>query len=83
MIIDSCMFYNDLAVYEGFGGIVLAKEEGENISRALGKKNNLILQNHGLVCPTTPWTHLLVTFLSLVIWFRGLWEKTLQFAIIP
>ncbi|PGH36933.1 hypothetical protein GX50_00167 [[Emmonsia] crescens] len=46
---DSCMFYNDLAVYEGFGGIVLAKEEGENISRALGKKNNLILQNHGLI----------------------------------
>ncbi|OJD17482.1 hypothetical protein ACJ73_08796 [Blastomyces percursus] len=46
---DSCMFYQDLAVYEGFGGIVLAKEEGENISRALGEKKNLILQNHGLI----------------------------------
>ncbi|KLJ09523.1 L-fuculose-phosphate aldolase [Blastomyces silverae] len=46
---DSCMFYEDLAVYEGFGGIVLAKEEGENISRALGEKKNLILQNHGLI----------------------------------
>ncbi|PGG98017.1 hypothetical protein AJ79_09009 [Helicocarpus griseus UAMH5409] len=47
---DSCMFYDDLAVYEGFGGIVLAKEEGENIVRALGpRKRNLILQNHGLI----------------------------------
>ncbi|QSS65544.1 hypothetical protein I7I51_06388 [Histoplasma capsulatum] len=49
MIVDSCMFYDDLAVYEGFGGIVLVKEEGENISRALGSKKNLILQNHGLI----------------------------------
>ncbi|EEQ84878.2 L-fuculose-phosphate aldolase [Blastomyces dermatitidis ER-3] len=46
---DSCMFYEDLAVYEGFGGHVLAKEEGENISRALEEKKNLILQNHGLI----------------------------------
>ncbi|OAX81075.1 hypothetical protein ACJ72_04588 [Emergomyces africanus] len=51
---DSCMFYDDLAVYEGFGGIVLAKEEGENISRALGNKNNLILQNHRVQSPPPP-----------------------------
>ena len=42
------MFYEDLAVYEGFGGIVLAKEEGVHIATALGKtKKNVILQNHG------------------------------------
>ncbi|CAH0040391.1 unnamed protein product [Clonostachys solani] len=47
---DSCMFYNDLAVYEGFGGIVLAKEEGQHIANALGPvKKNAILQNHGLL----------------------------------
>ncbi|KXH31266.1 class II Aldolase and Adducin domain-containing protein [Colletotrichum salicis] len=47
---DSCMFYNDLSVYEGFGGVVLAKEEGEHIADALGPTNkNIILQNHGLL----------------------------------
>lgn len=45
---DCCMFYNDLSVYEGFGGVVLAKEEGENIAKALGPtRKNVILQNHG------------------------------------
>ncbi|WDK10215.1 class II Aldolase and Adducin domain-containing protein [Colletotrichum graminicola] len=47
---DSCMFYNDLSVYQGFGGVVLAKEEGEHIADALGPTNkNIILQNHGLL----------------------------------
>ncbi|KAK7457625.1 class II Aldolase and Adducin domain-containing protein [Colletotrichum acutatum] len=37
-------------VYEGFGGVVLAKEEGEHIAEALGPTNkNIILQNHGLL----------------------------------
>ena len=45
---DSCMFYDDLAVYERVGGIVLAKEEGQHIADALGpRKKNAILQNHG------------------------------------
>lgn len=44
------MFYDNLAVYEGFGGVVLAKEEGVHISNALGTANkNVILQNHGYV----------------------------------
>lgn len=44
------MFYDNLAVYEGFGGVVLAREEGTHISNALGSaKKNLILQNHGYV----------------------------------
>lgn len=46
---DSCMFYKDHAVYNSFKGVVLAKEEGQNIARALGNKKALILQNHGLL----------------------------------
>ncbi|VUC29953.1 unnamed protein product [Clonostachys rosea] len=47
---DSCYFYNDLSIYEGFGGVVLAREEGERIAEALGPKNmSVILQNHGLL----------------------------------
>lgn len=47
---DCCSFYNDLAVYEGFGGVAVASEEGENIAKALGPtKKNAILQNHGYV----------------------------------
>lgn len=29
---DACAYHNDLAVYEGFGGVVLAAEEGQNIT---------------------------------------------------
>ncbi|KAL4949879.1 class II aldolase and Adducin domain-containing protein [Aspergillus filifer] len=47
---DSCMFYNDLAVYPSFGGVVFSTEEGHRISDALGTtKKNIILQNHGLL----------------------------------
>ena len=47
---DSCMFYDDLAVYTNFGGVVFAKEEGDRIANALGSsKKNIILQNHGLL----------------------------------
>lgn len=47
---DSCMFYEDLAVYAAFGGVVLAPEEGVNIARALGPRSkNIILQNHGIL----------------------------------
>ncbi|GAA5973031.1 hypothetical protein JCM11641_000371 [Rhodosporidiobolus odoratus] len=47
---DACTFYDNQAVYKSFGGIVLAQEEGENIAKALGKKNMVaILQNHGLL----------------------------------
>ncbi|CAL5872045.1 uncharacterized protein PFLUO_LOCUS6302 [Penicillium psychrofluorescens] len=45
---DSCMFYNDLAVYPSFGGVVFAAEEGCRIASAMGPtKKNLLLQNHG------------------------------------
>ncbi|PAV19523.1 hypothetical protein PNOK_0445700 [Pyrrhoderma noxium] len=47
---DSCLFYDNLAVYKSFGGIVLAPEEGKRIAEALGPKNKTcILQNHGLL----------------------------------
>lgn len=42
------MFLENLAVYQGFGGIVLAEEEGVRLANTLGRnKLNLILQNHG------------------------------------
>jgi ribulose-5-phosphate 4-epimerase/fuculose-1-phosphate aldolase len=45
---DCCYFYDDLSVYAGFGGVVLASAEGEELAKALGPKNrHLILQNHG------------------------------------
>lgn len=47
---DSCMFYDDLAVYSNFGGVVFAKEEGGKLAAALGPRHkNIILQNHGLL----------------------------------
>ena len=46
---DSCAFYNDLAVYNSFKGVVLAKEEGDNIAKAIGNKKACMLQNHGLL----------------------------------
>ncbi|KAJ9137896.1 L-fuculose-phosphate aldolase [Pleurostoma richardsiae] len=53
---DCCYFYNDLSVYGGFGGVVLASAEGLELARQLGPKNkNLILQNHGLIsCGSNP-----------------------------
>jgi len=46
---DSCVFHNDLAVYNSFRGIVLAADEGRQIAAALGDKKAALLQNHGLL----------------------------------
>ncbi|KAH8681135.1 class II aldolase and Adducin domain-containing protein [Xylariales sp. PMI_506] len=46
---DACAFYNDIAHYDSFGGIVLGPEEGINIAKALGQKKAAILANHGLL----------------------------------
>lgn len=46
---DACAFYDDLAVYDSFRGVVLVKEEGENIAKSLGNKKAVLLQNHGLL----------------------------------
>ncbi|EIW60087.1 class II aldolase/adducin domain-containing protein [Trametes versicolor FP-101664 SS1] len=49
---DSCAFYEDHALYDQYGGLVLGEEEGEHIAKALGKKKAAILQNHGLLVAT-------------------------------
>lgn len=47
---DACYFHNRHSVYNNFGGIVLAAEEGRRIAEALGPTNHsVILMNHGLL----------------------------------
>jgi ribulose-5-phosphate 4-epimerase/fuculose-1-phosphate aldolase len=46
---DVCIFYNAHSIYENFGGVVLEKEEGIRLAKALGKGKAIILQNHGLL----------------------------------
>lgn len=46
---DSCAFWNDHAVYDDFGGVVVELDEGDRIARALGNNKAAILQNHGLL----------------------------------
>ncbi|KAJ6111548.1 hypothetical protein N7523_007609, partial [Penicillium sp. IBT 18751x] len=46
---DSLRFYEDHAVYDNFGGVVVDKAEGERIAKSLGKCKAVILQNHGLL----------------------------------
>ncbi|KAF2122892.1 class II aldolase/adducin domain-containing protein [Lophiotrema nucula] len=46
---DSLRFYKSHGVYQQFGGVVLAEEEGENIAKALGNGKAAILQNHGIL----------------------------------
>jgi ribulose-5-phosphate 4-epimerase/fuculose-1-phosphate aldolase len=47
---DSCKFYKSHAVYNSYGGVVLAAEEGAMIAKALGPTNHsCILRNHGLL----------------------------------
>ncbi|KAI1822809.1 class II aldolase and Adducin domain-containing protein [Xylaria intraflava] len=62
---DACAFYNDVALYENFGGIVLGPEEGLRIAEHLGPKKAAILSNHGLLtCGNT--------IESCVFWFMSL-----------
>lgn len=47
---DSCMFFEDLAVYEGFGGVVFGEDEGRRIAAAMGDRvRSVILRNHGIL----------------------------------
>jgi ribulose-5-phosphate 4-epimerase/fuculose-1-phosphate aldolase len=46
---DSLRFYKNHAVYDNFGGVVLDREEGKRIAKALGNGKAVILQNHGLI----------------------------------
>ena len=42
---DTCKFYNAHSVYNSYGGVVLAAEEGERIAEALGSGKGCILMN--------------------------------------
>ncbi|KAJ3527820.1 hypothetical protein NM208_g10516 [Fusarium decemcellulare] len=47
---DVCNFYDALAVYDDYGGIVFAGDEGTRIAASLGAKNKAaILMSHGLL----------------------------------
>ncbi|KAI3331554.1 class II aldolase and Adducin domain-containing protein [Xylariaceae sp. AK1471] len=62
---DTCAFYNDIAHYDSFGGIVLGPEEGLQIAESLGQKKAAILANHGLLACGS-------TVESCVFWFTSL-----------
>ena len=46
---DACAFYNDHAVYNDYGGVVVELDEGARIAKALGTKKAAVLQSHGLL----------------------------------
>ncbi|KIN04194.1 hypothetical protein OIDMADRAFT_102483 [Oidiodendron maius Zn] len=46
---DALRFYKSHSVYDSFGGIVLDRQEGIRIAKALGQGKACILQNHGLL----------------------------------
>ncbi|KAI5474247.1 agmatinase [Pseudohyphozyma bogoriensis] len=46
---DACIFHNDLALYDMFGGVVLDSTESKRICKAIGDKKAVILCNHGLL----------------------------------
>jgi ribulose-5-phosphate 4-epimerase/fuculose-1-phosphate aldolase len=52
---DAIRFYDDLSLYDAYGGTVVSTEEGRRIAEALGPKNrNVILRNHGIItCGST------------------------------
>jgi len=67
---DACAFYEDLAVYDDFTGVVLDAEEGRRIGQALGTKKAVMLRNHGMLTVGT-------TVDSAAWWFLTL-ERTAQ-----
>lgn len=46
---DATRFYKSHAVYNNYGGVVLDREEGKRIAKALGTGKAVVLQNHGLL----------------------------------
>ena len=46
---DACAFYQDVGIYDDYTGVVLDREEGERIGRALGPHKAVILRNHGML----------------------------------
>jgi len=46
---DSCIFYEDHALFDDYSGVVAELSEGERIGKALQDKKAVILRNHGLL----------------------------------
>ena len=46
---DSCIFYEDHALFNDYSGVVNELSEGERIGKALADKKAVILRNHGLL----------------------------------
>jgi ribulose-5-phosphate 4-epimerase/fuculose-1-phosphate aldolase len=67
---DACAFYEDVAVYDSYSGVVLDREEGRRIGAALGPHKAIILRNHGMLTVGT-------SVESAAWWFLTL-ERTAQ-----
>ncbi|MEO6987932.1 MAG: class II aldolase/adducin family protein, partial [Aquihabitans sp.] len=46
---DSCIFYNDHALFDDYTGVVNDPEEGKRLAHALGGNKAAILANHGII----------------------------------
>jgi len=46
---DSCIFFEDHGLYEGYGGVANDVEEGKRIAAAVGDHKAAVLANHGLI----------------------------------
>lgn len=44
---DSCVFYDDMAVYEAYDGVPGEKRIGEEIAAAMGGKHSVMMKHHG------------------------------------
>ena len=49
LTIEATQFYNDHAIFDNMGGLILNMDEGTMIAKALGSNKALILRNHGLL----------------------------------
>ena len=50
---DSCAFYERTALFADYDGVANGPDEGINIAKALGDKDFVILQNHGILTTGT------------------------------
>jgi ribulose-5-phosphate 4-epimerase/fuculose-1-phosphate aldolase len=46
---DSCIFFEDHGLYDGYGGVANDIDEGKRIAVAVGEHKAAILANHGLI----------------------------------
>jgi ribulose-5-phosphate 4-epimerase/fuculose-1-phosphate aldolase len=46
---DSCIFYEDHALFDDYTGVVNDPDEGKRLAHALGEKKAAILANHGIL----------------------------------